>query len=213
MRTIERQLRARQTAVSLNEKELSRLMKATFDTPRLEQVRDLFIFSSFTGLHYQNLKSLRKENFHSKYGQKWIFMVREQTDAFIHIPLLPVPQMILEKYKVRYAGTDELLPVPSNQRLNVYLKEIAELCGIEKNMTMYLAYHTFKDTITTKNGISTGTVCRMLGRFDLRGRHAYVTDRIIKREMDRVARNCTPFEKIAAQYIMTTNKSVYCPTK
>ena len=53
-------------------------------------------------------------------------------------------------------------------------------------MTMYLAYHTFKDTITTKNGISTGTVCRMLGRFDLRGRHAYVTDRIIKREMDRV---------------------------
>ena len=194
MRTIERQLRARQTAVSLNEKELSRLMKATFDTPRLEQVRDLFIFSSFTGLHYQNLKSLRKENFH-------------------HIPLLPVPQMISEKYKVRFAGTDELLPVPSNQRLNVYLKEIAELCGIEKNMTMYLAYHTFKDTITTKNGISTGTVCRMLGRFDLRGRHAYVTDRIIKREMDRVARNCTPFEKIAAQYIMTTNKSVYCPTK
>ena len=174
MRTIERQLRARQTAVSLNEKELSRLMKATFDTPRLEQVRDLFIFSSFTGLHYQNLKSLRKENFHNKYGQKWIFMVREQTDAFIHIPLLPVPQMILEKYKVRFAGTDELLPVPSNQRLNVYLKEIAELCGIEKNMTMYLAYHTFKDTITTKNGISTGTVCRMLGRFDLRGRHAYV---------------------------------------
>ena len=76
MRTIERQLRARQTAVSLNEKELSRLMKATFDTPRLEQVRDLFIFSSFTGLHYQNLKSLRKENFHNKYGQKWIFMVR-----------------------------------------------------------------------------------------------------------------------------------------
>lgn len=137
MRTIERQLRARQTVVSLNEKELSRLMKATFDTPRLEQVRDLFIFSSFTGLHYQNLKSLRKENFHNKYGQKWIFMVREQTDAFIHIPLLPVPQMILEKYKVRFAGTDELLPVPSNQRLNVYLKEIAELCGIEKNMTMY----------------------------------------------------------------------------
>ena len=132
MRTIERQLRARQTAVSLNEKELSRLMKATFDTPRLEQVRDLFIFSSFTGLHYQNLKSLRKENFHNKYGQKWIFMVREQTDAFIHIPLLPVPQMILEKYKVRFAGTDELLPVPSNQRLNVYLKEIAELCGIER---------------------------------------------------------------------------------
>lgn len=213
MRTIERQLRARQTAVSLNEKELGRLMKATFDTPRLEQVRDLFIFSSFTGLHYQNLKSLRKENFHSKYGQKWIFMVREQTDAFIHIPLLPVPRMILEKYEVRYAGTDELLPVPSNQRLNVYLKEIAELCGIEKNMTMYLAYHTFKETITAKNGIFTGTVCRMLGRFDLRGRHAYVTDRIIKREMDRVARNCIPFEKIAAQYIMTTNKSVYCPTK
>ena len=152
-------------------------------------------FRAFTGLHYQNLKSLRKENFHNKYGQKWIFMVREQTDAFIHIPLPPVPQMILEKYKVRFAGTDELLPVPSNQRLNVYLKEIAELCGIEKNMTMYLAYHTFKDTITTKNGISTGTVCRMLGRFDLRGRHAYVTDRIIKREMDRVARNCTPFEK------------------
>ena len=65
MRTIERQLRAKQGAVSLNEKELAGLMEATFDTPRLEQVRDLFIFASFTGLHYQKLKALRKENIHT----------------------------------------------------------------------------------------------------------------------------------------------------
>ena len=185
MRTIERQLRAKQGAVSLNEKELARLMEATFDTSRLEQVRDLFIFASFTGLHYQKLKALRKENIHTKYGQQWILMAREQTDTLIHVPLLPVPQMIIRKYAKKFMDTDEVLPVPSNQRLNAYLKEI---------------------------GISAGTVCRMLGRFDLRGRHAYVTDRVIKREMGKVVRNCVLFEKIAALYLLSPNKSVYRPT-
>ena len=163
MRTVKRHVKDKLPVVRLTEKELVRLMKATFATPRLEQVRDLFIFSCFTGLHYQNLKEIRKQHLRTKYGLQWVVMERALTEAPIHIPLLAIPQMILEKYKLRFKETEHILPVPSNQRLNVYLKEIGEMCDIRKNMTMYLAIHTFKETIAAGNGLSSGAVCKMLG--------------------------------------------------
>ncbi|MCD8268441.1 MAG: site-specific integrase [Parabacteroides sp.] len=188
--------------VCLTEKELSRLMKATFDTLRLEQVRDLFIFSCYTGLHYQILEDMGKRHIQTKYGLQWIVMSRSKTKAFIHIPLLSVLQMIIKKYESRFVGMENILPVPSNQRLNLYFKEIAGLCGIEKDLSMYIAIHTFKRTLAAASGIPAGTVCKMLGRFDLRDRNAYVTDRIIKREMHKISENFPSLEKIAMQYMV-----------
>lgn len=92
MRTVKRHVKDKLPVVRLTEKELVRLMKATFATPRLEQVRDLFIFSCFTGLHYQNLKEIRKQHLRTKYGLQWVVMERALTEAPIHIPLLAIPQ-------------------------------------------------------------------------------------------------------------------------
>ena len=132
----------------LSELELNNIMKQKFTAKRLEQVRDVFIFSCFTGLSYIDVKDLTKKHLRVAFdGNIWIMTKRQKTGININVPLMDIPKKILEKYDGMLPD-DKALPVLSNQKLNAYLKEIADLCGIDKNLTFHLARHTFATTIT-----------------------------------------------------------------
>lgn len=151
----------------LTEPEIKKILKKQFTCKRLEQVRDIFIFACFTGLAYIDVRNLTKENIQTSFdGKLWIMTARQKTDTPVTVPLLKVPQAILKKYE----GTQpdgRLLPVLSNQKLNSYLKEIGDLCGITKNITFHLARHTFATTMTLAKGVPIETVSKMLGHTNI----------------------------------------------
>ena len=127
----------------LTDAELQKIMKKKFPTKRLEQVRDVFLFSCYTGLSYVDVKEkeLKASDIRISFdGKPWIMTHRHKTDTPVNVPLLKIPQAILQKYESQLPK-GQLLPVLSNQKLNSYLKEIADLCGIKKNITFHLARH------------------------------------------------------------------------
>ena len=127
----------------LLQEELEVMMQKKFSIKRLEQVRDIFVFSCFTGLAYVDVRNLRAEDITTSFDDKlWIIKKRQKTNVQSNILLLDIPKMILKKYSNKING-GKLLPVITNQRINSYLKEIADVCGIEKNLTFHLARHTF----------------------------------------------------------------------
>ena len=110
-------------------------------TKRLEQVRDVFIFTCFTGLAYIDVKNLRKKHIRTSFdGNLWIMSKRQKTDVAFNVPILDVAREIIEKYKDTLPN-DAVLPVLSNQKMNAYLKEIGDICGINKNLTYHVARH------------------------------------------------------------------------
>lgn len=122
--------------------ELNALINKELPNKRLSQVRDVFVFCAFSGLAFVDVKSLRQEHIlKDNNGRMWIRKPREKTNNMCNIPLLQVPQMLLEKYK-EYPLNGQLLPVPTNQKMNAYLKEIADLCGLNKRLTVHVARHS-----------------------------------------------------------------------
>ena len=125
----------------LTDQEIKKIMEKEFGSKRLEQVRDVFIFSCYTGLAYIDVKRLTANNICTSFdGKQWIMTHRQKTDTPVNVPLLNIPLTILNKYEGKLAKR-QLLPVLSNQKLNFYLKEIADLCGIHKNVTFHIARH------------------------------------------------------------------------
>jgi site-specific recombinase XerD len=145
---------------------LAAIVNKIFEIERLNNVKDIFIFSCYTGLSYIDIFNLTKENIVLGIdGGKWIITQRQKTETPSRIPLLPAAQSILEKYAFRndLLIKNKLLPVPSNQKVNAYLKEIADCCGINKTLTFHMARHTFATTITLTNGVPIESVSKMLG--------------------------------------------------
>lgn len=121
----------------LTKEELECIVKKKINIPRLEHVRDIFVFSCFTGLAYIDVYNLKESNIRTSFdGNLWIMTKRQKTDVNSNIPLLEVPKMILEKYKGKLPE-GKILPIPSNQKMNAYLKEIGDLCDIKKNLTFH----------------------------------------------------------------------------
>src|SRR6185437_3447713 len=158
-----------------------------FATERLSQVRDIFLFSCFTGLAYADLQKLRRSEISTGIdGGKWIFTRRQKTDTASRIPLLPTAQQILEKYLDHpLCRNDKVLPILSNQKMNQYLKEIADVCHIDKYLTFHIARHTFATTITLSNGVPIETVSKMLGHRNLKTTQHYakILDRKVSNDM------------------------------
>ena len=123
----------------LTEMEIKRMSKKAFEMDRLSQVRDIFIFSCFTGLAYVDVQKLTKDDIRqSSDGMSWIKIKRAKTDTPSSIPILPEAQLIIDKYSDKDFEIDnKLLPVASNQKVNAYLKEIAVLCKIKKKLTFH----------------------------------------------------------------------------
>lgn len=136
----------------LTDAELQKIMKKKFPTKRLEQVRDVFLFSCYTGLSYVDVRELKASDIKISFdGKPWIMIHRHKTDTPVNVPLLKIPQMLLQKYEGQLPK-GQLLPVLSNQKLNSYLKEIADLCGINKNITFHTRRHiTFSYPLKTRN--------------------------------------------------------------
>ncbi|MBS3993276.1 MAG: site-specific integrase [Bacteroidetes bacterium] len=172
----------------LTEAELNQLMSKTFISDRLELVRDIFVFSCFTGLAYVDVKLLTYDNVSLGIdGDKWIFKNRQKTDTTSKIPILPMAQEIIDKYAEHPVCKAEkrLLPILSNQKMNAYLKEIADVCGIRKELTFHIARHTFATTVTLSNGVPIETVSKMLGHTNLKTTQHYakILDKKISSDM------------------------------
>ncbi len=120
-------------------------------------------------------------------GEKWIFTHRQKTESASKIPILPVTQMIIDKYEnhPQCIANEKLLPILSNQKMNAYLKEIAGLCEINKELTFHIARHTFATTVTLTNGVPIESVSKMLGHKNLRTTQHYakVLDRKVSDDM------------------------------
>jgi site-specific recombinase XerD len=160
----------------LTKEDLQQISDKQFSNVRLSQVRDIFLFSCYTGLAYADVKKLKREEISIGLdGQKWIFTSRQKTDTASRIPLLPTALQIMQKYEnyPECADLGKLLPVLSNQKMNSYLKEIADVCNIEKELTFHIARHTFATTITLANGVSIESVSKMLGHTNIRTTQHY----------------------------------------
>jgi len=160
----------------LTMEDLQRISDKQFTNVRLTQVRDIFLFSCYTGLAYADVKKLKREEITIGLdGQKWIFTSRQKTDTASRIPLLPTALQIIKKYEDHPECSDlgKILPVLSNQKMNSYLKEIADVCNIEKELTFHIARHTFATTITLANGVSIESVSKMLGHTNIRTTQHY----------------------------------------
>jgi len=160
----------------LTDAELRTIMEKELPLKRSEQVRDIFVFCCFTGLAYVDVHKLSKNHIVlGMDGNRWIKINRSKTDSRSTIPLLPAAQEILSKYvdHKQKSMNGSLLPVISNQKTNAFLKEIAILCNIEKNLTFHLARHTFATTVTLANGIPIESISKMLGHQSLKTTQIY----------------------------------------
>jgi len=160
----------------LTKEELSAIENKKFSIERLQTVKDLFIFSCYTGLAYIDTMNLTAGNIVKGIdGNDWLITSRQKTDTDVRIPLLPQAEELIKKYhnhpKAVNYGT--LFPVISNQKMNAYLKEIADLCNINKAITFHIARHTFATTVTLSNGVPIESVSKMLGHTTIRSTQVY----------------------------------------
>ena len=154
----------------LTERELDLIENTYFKQERLEKVKDIFIFSCYTGLSYIDVKELTIHQIVKRMDNKyWIHTKREKTNEIVKIPILPKALEVIEKYKSNSEKANEtrLLPLCSNQKTNSYLKEIMTACGIHKNVTFHVARHTFATTVMLTNGVPLETVSKLLGHTKL----------------------------------------------
>jgi len=171
--------------------ELQNISNKDFDNQRLEHVRDIFIFCCYTGLAYADVFKLkRSEIIDGVDGEKWLSIKRQKTDTPSRIPILPMAQIVLDKYasSPECVTKDKLLPVLSNQKMNSYLKEIGDVCRINKVITFHLARHTFATTITLTNGVPIESVSKMLGHRNIKTTQHYakIVDKKISDDMARL---------------------------
>jgi site-specific recombinase XerD len=160
----------------LNAEELAAMTTKLLVSDRVAQVRDIFLFSCYTGLAYADVKKLRRSELVTGLdSQKWIYTSRQKTDTASRIPLLPQALKLLAQYEDHPQCVDNglLLPVLSNQKMNSYLKEIADACGITKELTYHIARHTFATTVTLANGVSIESVSKMLGHTNIKTTQHY----------------------------------------
>lgn len=179
----------------LTEPELQTMLEKKFGMERLDQVRDIFVFCCFTGLAYVDVQKLTKNDIVVNIeGNRWIKTKRTKTKTRSNIPLLPIAEYILQKYK-SHPGISEgkILPVLSNQKMNGYLKEIGDLCKIKKNLTFHLARHTFATTVTLQNGVPIESVSKMLGHTSVRTTQHYakILDLKVSEDMEALKKRLT----------------------
>lgn len=198
---------------SLTKDELATIENGTLDNQRLVRVRDMFVFSCYTGLAYIDMISLKADDISIGIdGGYWIFVRRKKSNKPVRVPLLPEAMAVLNKYKnsdhVKAFGT--VFPMISNQKVNQYLKEIATKLNIEKPITFHLARHTFATTVTLTNGVPIETVSKMLGHTNIRTTQIYskVIESKISEDMAALRRKLSLTKQEVAQVFNDLKSSV-----
>ena len=176
----------------LTQAELDRIMNKEFKIDRLIEVRDIFVFCCHTGYAYKDVAMLTPEHIGTGInGKKWIYTSRQKTDNVSNVPLLDIALAILDKYQDHpiCLKTNKLLPMKSNQKLNSYLKEIADICEIKKPLTTHIARHTFATTVLLANGVSIEATSKMLGHRSIKTTQIYgkIVESRVSDEMDMLS--------------------------
>ncbi|MDO4692948.1 MAG: site-specific integrase [Porphyromonadaceae bacterium] len=180
----------------LTDDEILTIANKDFSLDRLDVVRDIFLFSCFTGLAYIDVANLTLENIVTMDNKQWIMTKRQKTNIEANVLLLDIPKNIIAKYSHTTYRDGKLLPVLSNQKMNSYLKEIADLCGIKKNLTFHLARHTFA-TMSLSKGVPMESVSKMLGHTNIKTTQIYarITNKKIEHDMEQLAEKLDKFNK------------------
>lgn len=150
----------------LSEEEVFRIIQADLQTEKLKNVRDIFVFSCFTGISYIDLKHLTAEHIRKESGKYWIRARRIKTKVKYDVPILSIPLTLIRKYAPEFESMDKhtrIFRVISNQKINKYLKELNSICGISMPLTFHVARHTFATSITLNNDVPIESVSSMLG--------------------------------------------------
>lgn len=173
-------LKERKQLVFLTQEELDKLENYHFSQERLEQVKNIYLFSVYTGLAYNEAVNLRHDHISRGFdGRNWLTLTRQKTDKEFTIPLLPQAEKLIQTLKV--SNEDEyVLPRISNQKINSYLKEIAEIVGIHKKLTHHTARKTFASTVLLYHDVPIEVVSMLLGHSDI-----YVTQKSYAQVVNR----------------------------
>ena len=174
----------------LSKKEIELLMEKPMPDLRLENVRDIFVFCCLTGLAFADVKELKREHLTTdEQGNMWIRKPREKTAIMSTIPLLKQPKAILQKYAfdLHCIESGKLLPVPSNQKMNAYMSEIATICGLNKKLTTHCARHTFA-CLAVEYGMPIDVLAKILGHSNtnMTRHYAKFSEQLIGREMQKI---------------------------
>ncbi|WP_207424183.1 site-specific integrase [Desertivirga brevis] len=175
----------------LTEEELKTIAEQVFEVERLNYVKDVFLFSCYTGLAYADVQKLKKSEVVKGHdGESWINTKRKKTDTSTRVPLLPAALELINKYKSfpPCVNSGKVFPVSSNQKMNAYLKEIAAVCGITKTLTYHIARHTFATTVTLTNGVPIESVSKMLGHTSIKTTQHYakILDMKVGADMEKL---------------------------
>ena len=175
----------------LTEEEIKTIKNKDFIGSGLNIVRDIFIFSCYTGLAYVDIFNLTNEQITIGIdGNLWIITNRQKTGTNSNIPLLPIAEEIIKKYENHplVSNSGKLLPVYSNQKVNEYLKTIADNCNINKKLTFHCARHTFATTVTLSNNVSMESVSKMLGHKSIKTTQHYakILDKKVSEDMNNL---------------------------
>lgn len=172
----------------LTDEEILCIAHKQINIPRLEQIRDIFIFSCFTGLAYIDVSNLTPDHIVTLGDKQWIMTQRQKTSVETNVLLLDIPKAIIAKYGGKTYRNGKLFPMLTNQKTNSYLKEIADICGIKKNLTFHLARHTFA-TMSLSKGVPMESVSKMLGHTNIRTTQIYarITNKKIEHDMEELA--------------------------
>lgn len=178
---------------SLTKQELHKIMTTPLDTPNRYLVRDMFLFSVFTGISFSDIRNLTYSNLtQAEDGVWWIHSKRKKTGTEFHVPLLELPLQIIEKY--RGLNKDgKMFVMLSCSKTNGNLKKIARICGIKRNITYHQGRHSYASLITLSQGVPMETVSRMLGHRDLRATRIYaqVSNEKINTDMRKLEKRIT----------------------
>ena len=172
----------------LTDEEILLIAHKQINIPRLELIRDIFIFSCFTGLAYIDVSNLTPDHIVTLGDKRWIMTQRQKTSVETNVLLLDIPKAIIAKYGGKTYRNGKLFPMLTNQKTNSYLKEIADICGIKKNLTFHLARHTFA-TMSLSKGVPMESVSKMLGHTNIRTTQIYarITNKKIEHDMEELA--------------------------
>lgn len=166
-------------------------MNKELSIPRLDTVRDIFVFCCFTALAFTDIHELQPEHLvRDSNGALWIRKPRQKTNNMCNIPVLSIAEKLIDKYATHPECMERkrVFPVSSNQRMNGYLKELADICGITKNLTTHMARHTAASVVFLANNVSLENVAKILGHSNtlMTQHYAKVLDKSILRDMANV---------------------------
>lgn len=180
----------------LTDEEIMKIANKEIAIQRLELVRDVFIFSCFTGLAYIDVSNLTPDNIVTLDDKQWIMTKRQKTNVETNVLLLDIPKSIIAKYSHKTYRDGKLFPILTNQKTNAYLKEIADICGIKKDLTFHMARHTFA-TMSLSKGVSMESVSKMLGHTNIKTTQIYarITNKKVEHDMEQLADKLDKFNK------------------